>query len=85
MADERRTQLIEKQVPHLDRAGELLWQAGHSRIAEALTGEVEFLADYCAKLEAAVRAVPGHAVIPEVRALFDTGPPAPTDQEDADG
>lgn len=28
-------------VPHLDRACELLWQAGHPRIAEALEAEVK--------------------------------------------
>lgn len=30
-------------TPHLDRACELLWQAGHPRVAEALQEEVEAL------------------------------------------
>ena len=33
-------------VPHLDRACELLWQAGHPAIAETLEREVKPLADF---------------------------------------
>ncbi len=35
--------MSETATPHLDRACELLWQAGHPRIAEALEAEVREL------------------------------------------
>lgn len=42
-------------VPHLDRACELLWQAGHPAIAEALQSEVTVLIEKAFLLERILR------------------------------
>jgi len=54
---------VSDQVPHLDRAVDLLWQAGHPRIAEALKAEVQELADKAYRFERILypRAVPDDA------------------------
>jgi hypothetical protein len=38
-------------VPHLDRAVELLWEAGHPAIGEALQSEVVALTEKVGRLE----------------------------------
>ncbi len=38
-------------VPHLERAVELLWQSGHPRIGEALQREVDALIEKAERLE----------------------------------
>ena len=43
--------LVASDVPHLDRAVELLWQAGHPRVAEALSKEVKALSEKARRFE----------------------------------
>jgi hypothetical protein len=38
-------------VPHLERAVELLWEAGHPAIGEALKAEVDALVEKAERLE----------------------------------
>jgi hypothetical protein len=47
-------------LPHLERALEILWEAGHPRIASALEGEVDALIDKVERLETVLypKAVP---------------------------